>query len=501
MDRVWRLACRRISTFLTQIRPQSALPALQPTIDPIDRHRDFEHGPYVKTRIPGPKSQALLARLGSIQDGRTVRFFIDFEKSAGNYLVDADGNRFLDVYCQIASLALGYNHPDILASLRNPANAHLLANRPCLGVTPPIEFIHLLESSVLSMAPSGLRQVMLAMCGSCSNETAFKFAFAYYRHKQRRGTSPTQEELETSLSNQAPGSPDLSVLGFTGANHGRSGAGSLSASHHKAICKVDFPAFDWPRASFPRLRYPLNEFVAENEREEARCLAEIDGVMTQRKAEGRPVACLIVEPIMSEGGDMHASPSFFRRLRKLVKEHDALFIADEVQTGVGATGYVWAHESWGLDEPPDMVTFSKKMQTGGVYLRDGLFPVLPGRIGNTWMGDPAKLVVACEIANVIRRDRLIDLVRLSGEEMLKGMAYLQSRHPLISNVRGMGTFCAFDLPSTELRDSMLTSLMNKGVFAVGCSTKTIRLRPSLTFALRHVHVFLDVLEAVLTDAE
>lgn len=99
------------------------------------------------------------------------------------------------------------------------------------------------------------------------------------------------------------------------------------------------------------------------------------------------MAAVIVEPILSEGGDKHASHSFFRSLRLIAKKHDAYFIVDEVQTGVGATGTFWAHEKWGLQkgEEPDFVTFSKKMQSAGVYHKIETRPNAPVRHYNTWM--------------------------------------------------------------------------------------------------------------------
>jgi 4-aminobutyrate aminotransferase/(S)-3-amino-2-methylpropionate transaminase len=161
-----------------------------------------------------------------------------------------------------------------------------------------------------------------------------------------------------------PGAPDLTVISFNGGFHGRL-LGSLSTTRSKAIHKLDIPAFDWPSCPFPALQYPLEEHAAENAEEEKRCLKAVEDTITEQKAKGKPVAALIVEPILSEGGDLHASPTFFQGLRKITKEKGVFMICDEVQTGFGGTGTFWAHEKWGLgaDNPPDMVTFSKKVST------------------------------------------------------------------------------------------------------------------------------------------
>lgn len=99
----------------------------------------------------------------------------------------------------------------------------------------------------------------------------------------------------------------------------------------------------------------------------------------------KPIAAVIIEPILAEGGDKSASPSFFRSLRSIARKHQVYFIVDEVQTGVGATGTFWAHEQWELDSPPDFVTFSKKMQAAGVFHTEETRPNAPYRNYNTWM--------------------------------------------------------------------------------------------------------------------
>ena len=193
-----------------------------------------------------------------------------------------------------------------------------------------------------------------------------------------------------------PGSPDLSILSFKGGFHGRL-FGSLSTTRSKAIHKLDIPSFDWPAVRFPALKYPLAEHAEENAEEEAACLRAVDETLTEWETRGKPVAAVIIEPIQSEGGDFHASPSFFRGLRELTKKRGVYMIVDEVQTGVGATGTFWAHEKWGLDaeNAPDFVTFSKKMQASGFYHKietrathrcgclAGLSPERPGPAGRS----------------------------------------------------------------------------------------------------------------------
>jgi len=132
------------------------------------------------------------------------------------------------------------------------------------------------------------------------------------------------------------------------------------------------------------LKYPLDENIGLNRIEEEKCLEEVEKTIKEWHC---PIAAVIVEPIQSEGGDNHASTSFFRRLRDITKRHGVLMIVDEVQTGVGSTGTFWAHEKWGLEkgEEPDIVTFSKKFQAAGWYFHnEKLIPNRPYRQFNTW---------------------------------------------------------------------------------------------------------------------
>lgn len=335
----------------------------------------------VTTSIPGPAALHAKNEMAKLQDTRAVNMMVDYGKSLGNYMVDADQNVLLDVYAQIASIALGYNNPALLEAAQTPEFARALMNRPALGNFPSKDWADTLKDGLLSACPPGQDKVYTAMCGSCANETAYKAAFMYYQARKRGSESDfSSEELQSCMRNASPGSPDLAILSFNHGFHGRLFA-SLSTTRSKSIHKLDIPSFDWPQADFPKLKYPLEDHVEDNKAEEVRCLADVERVIKRHHA---PIAACIVEPIQSEGGDNHASNEFFQGLQNVLKKNDVLFIVDEVQTGVGATGKFWAHEHWDLQSPPDMVTFSKKFQAAGWYFHDqALIPNLPYRQFNS----------------------------------------------------------------------------------------------------------------------
>jgi len=354
----------------------------------------------------------------------------------------------------------------------------------------------MIERTFMSVAPKGLDQVWTTMCGSCANEIAYKAAFMHFRHKERNGADYTEEEFSSCLKNEAPGSPDnLAILSFKGGFHGRL-FGSLSTSRSKPIHKVDIPAFDWPAAPFPRLQYPLSKFAKENKLEEEKCLEELKKVIKTSK---KKIVAMIIEPVQSEGGDNHASAEYFRGIRKIAKDNDITFIVDEVQTGVGATGKFWAHEHWGLTDGPDIVTFAKKMQSGGFYHKLQYRAPQVNRNQNTWMGDPIRTLQLEVTLNEIKKNHYVENARITGDYLYKQLLKMEETDykGLLQNVRTIGTYGAFDLPTPSQKDKYLQVIKNKGVQMIACGDRSVRIRPMLVFQPKHADIFLSKLRETL----
>jgi len=338
-----------------------------------------------------------------------------------------------------------------------------------------------------------------------ANENAFKAVFIKYMDDHRGGAKPTQLELSSALLNKAPGCPPLSILSFSGAFHGRT-FGCLATTRSKPIHKLDVPHFDWPMAEFPQLKYPLDKFESENAAEEARCLDGVRELLEYSRSGLLPstIAGMVIEPIQAEGGDNHASDRFFRELRALALEFNVSFIVDEVQTGGGPTGKMWAHDYWQLEEhglsPPDIMTFAKKLQTAGYFAMPHMRPKEGYRIFNTWMGDPSKAMMLEAILDEYEDNQLIENTKITGDFLMSGLKKLVSkpefRH-LIGRVRGRGTFLAFTVNNTELRDELVYMLRQAGVQTGGCGAYSIRLRPAMVFMPEHAAQFLRVLEEQL----
>ncbi|KAJ4168910.1 4-aminobutyrate transaminase [Fusarium falciforme] len=433
---------------------------------------DEPEGPTVVTAVPGPKSKEAVRRLDKVCDASAAVISVDYHKSYGNYIVDVDGNVMLDVYAQIASIPVGYNNPTLLKAATSPIMASALINRPAMGNFPQNDWANILETGLLRVAPKGMNQVYMALSGADANELAYKAAFIWKRQQERgqRDAEFTQEELESTMLNHQPGSPNLSIMSFKAAFHGRL-FGSLSTTYSKPIHKLDIPAFDWPQCPFPAIRYPLEDHVEENKREEQKCLEEAEQIIQNYPSR---VAAVIVEPIQSEGGDNHASPAFFQGLREITRRHKVLLIVDEVQTG--------------------------KAQTGGFYFGNpDIRPNKPYRLFNTWMGDPARAILFGAIIDEIERLDLVNNTAAVGDYLYGEIEKLATKYPgKLTNLRGKGegTFIAFDNPR---RDEFLTLAKTHGINIGGCGASSVRLRPMLIFQKHHADILLGVLDKIVKE--
>jgi L-lysine 6-transaminase len=191
-------------------------------------------------------------------------------------------------------------------------------------------------------------------------------------------------------------------------------------------------------------------------------------------------------------------------MQELCREFDALFILDEVQTGVGMTGTAWAYQQLGLQ--PDVVAFGKKAQVCGIMaggrvdeVAQNVFAV-SSRINSTWGGNLTDMVRSRRILEVIESDELITRASGVGRHLLDGLHALAARHPAVSNVRGRGLMCAFTLPSTELRNKTINRLReDERVLVLGCGTTSVRFRPALTVTVAELDRALAAIDRVLTQ--
>ncbi|MEU5594882.1 L-lysine 6-transaminase [Streptomyces sp. NPDC020298] len=426
-------------------------------------------------------------RLGRhvLTDG--FKLVLDPFASQGSWIVDArTGEKFLDLYSFFASAPLGLNargivdDPEFMTLL-----ARVAANKPANPDIYTTHYAEFVETFARVLGDPDLPRLFFVEGGALAVENALKTAFDWKsRRNEAAGRSP---ELGTK------------VLHLRQAFHGRSGY-TLSLTNTEPNKTARFPKFDWPRIDVPAVRFPLDRHLAEVEEAERHALEQ-----ARRAFEDNPhdVACFIAEPIQGEGGDNHMRPEFLRAMQALCHEYDALFVLDEVQTGVGITGTTWAYQQLGLE--PDIVAFAKKVQLGGIMagrrvdqVPDNVFRV-SGRINSTWGGGLVDMVRARRILEIIERDGLVAHAAAVGSWFLTELRDLEVRHaPVTSNSRGRGLMSAIDLSGSGVRDEVVRRLRTEEqVIALPCGERTVRFRPALSITQDELGIALRALDQVL----
>lgn len=406
---------------------------------------------------------------------------LDLVRSQGVRLVDArDGTGYLDMFGFFASSALGMNHP---ALTEDPEFVDELAatavNKPSNSDIYTVPMARFVETFARVAGDPALPHLFFVDGGGPAVENALKVAFDWKsRSNEARGLDPALGGA---------------VLHLTHAFHGRTGY-TLSLTNTDPVKTARFPKFDWPRIEAPYLCDGRDiEAVEERALEQAR-----------RAFAERPhdIACFLAEPIQGEGGDHHFRPEFFRAMAEICRENDALVVFDEVQTGLGGAGTMWAYQQF--DVTPDIVAFGKKFQVCGIMaggrvdeVPDNVFAV-SSRINSTWGGNLTDMVRARRILETVERDRLVDRARMAGAHLLTGLQRLAARHESVTEPRGRGLMCALTLPSVETRNEVLHHLFREEhVLMLGTGSSGIRFRPPLTVATHELDEALAALDRVL----
>ena len=389
---------------------------------------------------------------------------LDLRRSHGRELVDArDGTVYLDMFGFFASSALGMNHPALTADPRFRAELTAAAlNKPSNSDIYTVEMARFVETFARVLGDPGLPHLFFVDGGALAVENALKTAFDWKsRHNELHGRPA---ELGTK------------VLHLTGAFHGRSGY-TMSLTNTDPIKTARFPAFDWPRIRTPYLAPEVDIEAAE-----ARALAQARAAFADNPHD---IACFIAEPIQGEGGDRHMRAQFLQQMQQLCHDNDALFVLDEVQTGVGMTGSTWAYQQLGLN--PDVVAFGKKTQVCGIMaggrvdeVPDNVF-VVSSRLNSTWGGNLADMVRARRILEIVEAEDLAARAGELGALLLGRLREVCGRHEAMTDPRGRGLMCAVTLSSARLRDAVLTDLrVRERMLFLPTGPRGIRFRPPLT---------------------
>ncbi|WP_442791014.1 L-lysine 6-transaminase [Nocardia sp. NBC_01327] len=407
---------------------------------------------------------------------------LDLRKSQGRRLIDArDDTAYLDMFGFFASSALGMNHPALVEDRYFLANLTAAAlNKPSNSDVYTVEMARFVDTFARVLGDPRLPHLFFIDGGALAVENALKAAFDWKsRHNEMHGRAP---ELGAK------------VLHLTGAFHGRTGY-TLSLTNTDPVKTDRFPKFGWPRIDTPYVGadHPDIEAAERN---------ALDQAILAFAENPHDIACFIAEPIQGEGGDRHLRPQFLRVMQQLCRDNDALFILDEVQTGVGMTGSVWAYQQLGLE--PDIVAFGKKTQVCGI-MAGGRIDEVPGnvfhvssRLNSTWGGSLTDMVRSRRILEVIEHEGLVARAGRLGAHLLGRLTELADARLEVTEPRGRGLMCAITLETAQLRDSVVTALREEEhVLILGTGERGIRFRPPLTVTVAELDEAVDALDRVL----
>lgn len=413
---------------------------------------------------------------------------MDIENSHGCYIRDArDGSDYLDMFTMYASASVGYNHPYIKG--KQDFLGKMAIYKPAMSDMYNVQYAEFVNTFERVAIPKELPNLFFISGGALAVENALKIAFDW----------KTRKNFEKGIQEEAS-----KVIHFHKAFHGRSGY-TLSLTNTSDPRKyMYFPKFDWPRVTPPYLQFPITEeSLAHTKQLEQQSIREIlDAIVSQPNE----IAALIIEPIQGEGGDNHFRTEYFKELRSICDEHDIFLIFDEVQTGMGITGTMWAFQQTGI--VPDAISFGKKTQVCGVLVSDRVKEVQnncfeeSSRINSTFGGNFIDMMRFQLILEIIEKENLIAHASNMGDYLQTKLHALARQHPeVVTNVRGKGLFCAFDLPSTEIRNQFTKQAFKEHLIILGCGDQSIRFRPHLIVTEKEIDEAIDkcqkALEAVL----
>jgi 4-aminobutyrate aminotransferase len=433
--------------------------------------------PDIKTELPGPRARALIARDSKyVSPSYTRDYPLVISGGAGAVVEDVDGNRFLDCAAGIAVNSTGISHPDVVRAIVEQAGKFIHMSGTDFYYEPQVR----LAEELASIAPiDGDVRTFFANSGTETTEAAIKLA----RYSTRR----------------------QGVIGFFGAFHGRS-LGALALTASKAIQRRGFGPFmpgvyHAPYPDVYRFRGSADECAAQ-------CLAFISDQILVHLAGPDEIAAVLVEPIQGEGGYLVPPPAFLQGLRELTTTHGMLLVADEVQSGMGRTGRMFALDHLGLKA--DIVNIAKGIASGlplGVTCaRADVMTWAPGAHASTFGGNPVSCAAASATIKLLK-DSLVANAATVGSHLLEGIRALQERYALIGDVRGKGLMIGMELVrdretkvrAVEERNALVQALFRRGVLSLGAGRNALRLAPPLVLTMAQADSVLSVLDAALAE--
>ena len=439
------------------------------------------NSPQIKTPLPGPKAKALIDRDNTVVSPSYTRGYpLVVERGSGCMVEDVDGNVFLDCAAGIAVNSTGHSHPDVVKAITDQAGKFLHMSGTDFYYEPQVRLAE--ELAAVTPIAGGVRSFF--------------------------GNSGT-EAIEACLKLSRYATGRQNIVAFFGAFHGRS-MGSLSLTASKVIQRRGFgPLLPGVyHAPYPdRYRCPLG---STPDTCAAACVDFIEHELLAHLVSPDEVAAVVVEPIQGEGGYVVAPDEFLQRLRELTKKHGILLVADEVQSGMGRSGKMFAIEYTGVE--PDMMAIAKGIASGlplGVAVaRAGLMAWPPGAHASTFGGNPVSCAAAIATIKLLK-DRLVANAADVGGHLMGGLRELAARHPLIGEVRGRGLMIGVELVrdrqtkerAADERDAVVSGAFARGLLVLGAGKNAVRFSPPLVLTREQADMAITIFDEVLTEVE
>ena len=428
--------------------------------------------PRLVTELPGPKAREVLER-----DARTtspslprVYPFVP-ARGAGSVVEDVDGNVFLDVNAGIAVTSTGHCHPTVVEAIQRQAT----------------ELIHYSASDFYLPIYSELTERLAEIAPMSGAVRSFL-------------TNSGTEAVEAGIKLARWATGRQYVIAFYGSFHGRS-YGGMSLGASKARYRAGFG---------PLLPGVIHAYYGDGrdmpvppapDAEGFPTLEHIEGFLMKKIVAPEEVAAIVVEPVLGEGGYIVPPDGWLRALRELCDRHGILLVCDEVQSGMGRTGKMWAVEHF--DVEPDILLSGKGiasgMPLGATIAKDSVMTWTTGTHGSTYGGNPLSCAAAIATLDVIRSEELLENAAKVGELLMNGLRDVQSRNDAIREVRGLGLMIGIELPDHETAAAVERAAFDRGLLMLGCGEASIRMSPALVFREDQARVALELFEEVVAE--
>lgn len=433
--------------------------------------------PNLKTDLPGPRAKALIERDSRVLSPSYTRGYpLVVARGEGAIIEDVDGNRFLDFNAGIAVAATGHCHPRVVQAIRDQAERLIHMS----GTDFYYENMVTLAEKLAALAPGGgARRVYFGNSGTEAIEAALKMC-RYHSGRQQ-------------------------FIAFYGSFHGRT-MGSLSLTASKSIQKRKFAPFvpGVHHVEYPNCyRCPYNKTPDTCSVD---CAAAIEDVIIRHVAPAGEIAAIFLEPVQGEGGYIVPPKKFFDEVREIAHRHGILLVFDEVQSGMGRTGRMFAAEHFGAE--PDVLAIAKGIASGmplsAVVARAELMDWQPGAHASTFGGNPVCISAALATIELLEESLVENAARI-GAHMMGRMTDWPARFPIVGEVRGLGLMIGIELVrdqatrerAPELRDRIEEMAFARGLLILGAGPNSIRLCPPLIITADQADFAIDTLEECL----